>query len=52
MVLADLDEPGVDDVVRKVMGDIETRGLTITEDQIRRKLEDLLHTAAEQIKSE
>ncbi len=52
VVLADLDEPGVDDVVRKVMSDIETRGLAITEDHIRRKLDDLLHTAAEQIKSE
>ncbi|MAO54451.1 MAG: aldolase [Rhodospirillaceae bacterium] len=52
VVLADLDEPGVEDVVRKVMADIETRGLQISEDDIRRKLEDLLHTAAEQLQSE
>lgn len=52
VVLADLDEPGVEDVVRKVMADVEARGLQITEDDIRRKLEDLLHTAAEQLQSE
>ena len=52
VVLADLDEPGVEDVVRKVMADIEARGLQISEDDIRRKLEDLLHTAAEQLQSE
>ena len=52
VVLSDLDEPGVEDVVRKVMGDISARGLDISEDDIRRKLEDLLHTAAEQIRNE
>jgi hypothetical protein len=52
VVLSDLDEPGVEDVVKKVMADIEKHGLAITEDEIRRKLEDLLHTAAEQIRSE
>lgn len=52
VVLSDLDEPGVEDVVRKVMGDIESRGISITEDEIRRKLDDLLHTAAEQLQAE
>ncbi|MEQ8504847.1 MAG: DUF1476 domain-containing protein [Rhodospirillales bacterium] len=52
VVLSDLDEPGVEDVVRKVMSDIESRGISITEDEIRRKLEDLLHTAADQIRAE
>ncbi|MEQ8356566.1 MAG: DUF1476 domain-containing protein [Kiloniellaceae bacterium] len=52
VVLSDLDEPGVEDVVRKVMSDIEKRGIAITEDEIRRKLDDLLHTAADQIRAE
>ena len=52
VVLSDLDEPGVEDVVRKVMSDIESRGISITEDEIRRKLEDLFHTAADQIRAE
>ena len=39
VVLSDLDEPGVEDVVRKVMSDIESRGISITEDEIDRFIE-------------
>lgn len=52
VVLADLDEPGVEDVVRKVMADIKSHGLNLDEDKVRRKLDDLMHTAMEQVKSE
>ena len=30
VVMADLDEPGVEDAIRKVMGDIESRGAAIS----------------------
>ncbi|MEK9672505.1 MAG: DUF1476 domain-containing protein [Rhodospirillaceae bacterium] len=52
VVLADLDEPGVEDVMRKVMADIEKNGAKISESDVRRKLDDLLHVAAEQISKE
>lgn len=52
VVLADLDEPGVEDVVKKVMADIKSHGLNLSEDQVRRKLDDLMHTAAEQVRKE
>jgi len=52
VVLADLDEPGNEDVVKKVMADIKSHGLNLSEDQVRRKLDDLMHTAAEQVRKE
>ena len=52
VVLADLDEPGVEDVLKKVMADIKSHGLNLSEDQVRRKLDDLMHTAAEQVRKE
>ena len=52
VVLADLDEPGVDDVVKKVMADVKAHGLDLGEDKVRRKLDDLMHTAMEQVKAE
>ncbi|MGB0749087.1 MAG: DUF1476 domain-containing protein [Magnetospiraceae bacterium] len=38
VVLADLDEPGDEDVIRKVMADIATHGVNISEAEIREKL--------------
>lgn len=38
VVLADLDEPGVGDLIRKVKGDLEAKSISIDEDQIRAKL--------------
>ena len=35
VVVADLDEPGIEDVIRKVMADIDERGADFTEDQVR-----------------
>ena len=42
VVISDLDEPGDEDVIRKVMADIAERGSSITEDQIRDKLAEFL----------
>ncbi len=48
VVLADLEEPGDEDVIRKVMKDITTRGTSINEDQIRNKLAEFLVKAQEE----
>ena len=52
VIVSDLKEPGIDDVVRKVMKDIEDRGLAITEDEVRAKMEALYAVALEQLKSD
>jgi hypothetical protein len=49
VVLADLEEPGVEDIVRKVMVDIEDRGSTLTEDDIRKKIDEFQNLAIKQI---
>ncbi len=52
VIVSDLKEPGIDDVVRKVMKDIEDRGLAITEDEVRAKIEALYAVALEELKSD
>ena len=52
VVLSDFEEPGEDDVVRKVMADIAARGASIEEVAIRKKMDALLDTAKDQIFSE
>ena len=49
MVIADLDEPGFEDVIRKVMVDIETRSSAVTEADVRAKLSEFESMALEQI---
>ena len=41
VVMADLDEPGIEDVIRKVMADVVERGTDITEGQVRAKISEL-----------
>ena len=48
VVLADFEETGDNDVLRKVAKDLSAKG--IDEQQIRAKMEELLNTAIEQIK--
>lgn len=52
VVIADLDEPGIEDVVRKVMADIKVRSAPVTEDQVRSKMQELESVALDQVKSE
>ena len=52
VIVSDLKESGIDDVVRKVMKDIEDRGSAITEDEVRAKMEALYAVALEQLKSD
>ena len=49
VVISDLDEPGVEDVMRKVMADIEKKGSSVTEDQVRAKLSEFEGVAVGQV---
>ncbi len=49
VVIADLDEPGVEDVMRKVMADIKTHGSALTDADIRAKISEFEGVAAAQI---
>lgn len=52
VVLADLEEPGDDDVFRKVRGDLDAKGLgSISDQEIRRTMDELLNAAIEEIKT-
>ena len=49
VVMADFDEPGIEDVMRKVMADIAERSIDITEDQVRAKISELDGVAMQQL---
>jgi len=49
VVIADLEEPGIEDVVRKVMADIERHGVDISDAQIRAKIDELDDVAFDQV---
>jgi hypothetical protein len=51
VVLADFEEPGDDDVVKKVMGDFAAAGVTQSEHQVRRTMDELMAAAIEQVKA-
>lgn len=51
VVMADFDEPGFEDVMRKVMADIAERGSKVTEDEVRAKLSECEAIAVEQVTS-
>lgn len=51
VVMADFDEPGDDDVYRKVRADFEAKGVNMPDDEVRRAMNDLLAKAIEEIKA-
>ena len=52
VVIADLEEPGDEDVIRKVMADIAEKRSAISEEDVRDKLAPLEGTAREQLSSD
>ncbi|WP_340109126.1 DUF1476 domain-containing protein [Pikeienuella sp. HZG-20] len=52
VVIADLEEAGDEDVVRKVMADIAAVGAPVTEAEIRAKMAELMPEAMAQVMSE
>ena len=51
VVMSDFEEAGDHDVLRKVRGDFDAKGVTQSDHQIRRVMDELMGTAIEQIKS-
>jgi hypothetical protein len=51
VVAADLDEPGEEDVYRKVAGDLKAKGVEVSEHRIRKHMAELLEEARRQITS-
>ena len=52
VILADFEEPGDDDVVRKVLVDFAERGLAMDEQKLRKEMIRLMDEAGRQIESE
>jgi hypothetical protein len=52
VVLADFEEPGDDDVVRKVLADFAERGLELDEQKLRKEMIRLIDEAGRQIEAE
>lgn len=52
VVLADLEEPGEEDVYRKIRGDFDAKGVGQSDHQIRRTMAELMDKAVQQIESE
>ena len=52
VIKADLIEPGEEDVFRKIRGDFDTKGVSQSDHQIRRKMADFMGEAVGQIESE
>lgn len=51
VVRADFEQPGDEDVFRKVAGDFKASGLTVSEGEIRSKIDELASIAREQIRA-
>ena len=51
VVMADFDEPGDDDVFRKVRKDFDAKSIAQSDHQIRRTMDELLAVAVTQIKA-
>lgn len=51
VVRADFDQPGDEDVFRKIAGDLKGSGLTVSEGEIRSKMDELASMARDQIRA-
>ncbi len=52
VVSADFEEPGDADVVRKIQADAQAKNLDLSEHRLRKKMDELMAVAKEQIMSE
>ena len=50
VIIADLEEPGIEDVVRKIMADISERSIDISVDLVRKKIAELEAEATQQLR--
>ena len=51
VVMADFEEAGDEDVVRKLRGDFDGAGVTVSDHQIRRTMDELMAKALEDVKN-
>lgn len=51
VVIADFEEPGDDDVIRKVVSDLDAAGVPVEEGQVRRALEGFIDRAVDEIEA-
>ncbi len=49
VVKSDFEEPGDDDVLQKVLGDLQAKGIATSEHIVRKHMDELMPVAAEQI---
>jgi len=52
VISTDLSEPGVDDIVRKILGDFQEKNIDFSEHRLRKKIDELQATAKQQIMDE
>ena len=52
VIKSDFEEPGDEDVFRKIRGDFDAKNIEQSDHQIRRTMEELLATALKQLESE
>ena len=52
VIKADLEQPGEEDVFRKLRGDFDAKGIEVSDHQIRHKMSDLMGEALGQIEAE
>ncbi len=52
LVITDLEEPGEEDVFRKVRADLDAKGVDVSDHRIRHKMQVLLEEAVEEIRKE
>lgn len=52
VVASDFEQPGHDDVVRKIMADIQAKGVDYSEHRLRHRMEEVMAEAKHQIMSE
>ena len=51
VIKADLEEPGDEDVFRKVRKDLDSGNVTLSDEELRKKMMDLMDTAISQVES-
>lgn len=52
VISTDLSEPGVDDIVRKILGNFQEKNIDFSEHRLRKKIDELQATAKQQIMNE
>lgn len=52
VVQSDFDKPGDDDVLQKVLGDLQAKKISATQHQVRKQMDDLMIEAKRQVMAE